>query len=148
MQRLKPLELTKVLGLERLDPINNEAETTLGALIACVSGRPIQEEKDACCRRLHHYEIAPPDPIEAIKEQLGLKTTDLAKILGGRTRVSEVLNRKRNLSVLAGNRKFNPWSARSAKKQAKKGQPLISVTVKKLSPVRSRIKGLALEHAA
>jgi HTH-type transcriptional regulator / antitoxin HigA len=49
-----------------------------------------------------HYEIAPPDPIEAIKfrmEQLGLKTTDLAKILGGRSRVSEVLNRKRNLSL-------------------------------------------------
>jgi HTH-type transcriptional regulator/antitoxin HigA len=32
-------------------------------------------------------------------EQLGLKTTDLAKILGGRSRVSEVLNRKRNLSL-------------------------------------------------
>ena len=49
-----------------------------------------------------HYEIAPPDPIEAIKfrmEQLELKTTDLAKILGGRSRVSEVLNRKRNLSL-------------------------------------------------
>jgi hypothetical protein len=49
---------------------------------------------------------------------------------------------------LAGNQKFNQWSARWAKRQAKKGQPLISVTVKKLSPVRSRIKGLALEHAA
>jgi HTH-type transcriptional regulator/antitoxin HigA len=49
-----------------------------------------------------YYEIAPPDPIEAIKfrmEQLGLKTADLAKILGGRSRVSEVLNRKRNLSL-------------------------------------------------
>jgi hypothetical protein len=42
---------------------------------------------------------------------------------------------------LAGNQKFNQWSARWAKRQAKKGQPLISVTVKKLSPVRSRIKG-------
>ena len=49
---------------------------------------------------------------------------------------------------LVGNRKFNQWSARWAKRQAKKGQPLISVTVKKLSPVHSRIKGLALEHAA
>ena len=49
-----------------------------------------------------HYEMAPPDPVEAIKfrmEQLGLKATDLAKILGGRSRVSEVLNKKRNLSV-------------------------------------------------
>jgi hypothetical protein len=49
---------------------------------------------------------------------------------------------------LVENRKFNQWSVRWAKRQAKKGQPLISLTVKKLSPVRSRIKGLALEHAA
>ena len=44
--------------------------------------------------------------------------------------------------------KFNQWSARWAKRQAKKGQPLMSVTVKKLGPVQSRIEGLALEHAA
>src|SRR5918999_3836951 len=49
-----------------------------------------------------HYEMTPPDPVEAIKfrmEQLGLKPTDLAKILGGRSRVSEVLNKKKSLSV-------------------------------------------------
>lgn len=49
-----------------------------------------------------HYKVGPPDPVEAIKfrmEQLGLKATDLAKILGGRSRVSEVLNRKRKLTV-------------------------------------------------
>ena len=49
---------------------------------------------------------------------------------------------------VAGDEKFNRWSARWAKKQAKNGQPLISVTVKKMGPVRSRIEGLALEHAA
>ena len=49
-----------------------------------------------------HYKFDPPDPIEAIKfrmEQLDLKPSDLAKILGGRSRVSEVLNRKRKLTV-------------------------------------------------
>ena len=49
-----------------------------------------------------HYRIDPPDPIEAIKfrmEQLELKPSDLADILGGRSRVSEVLNRKRKLTV-------------------------------------------------
>ena len=49
-----------------------------------------------------HYKVYPPDPIEAIKfrmEQLDLKPSDLAKILGGRSRVSEVLNRKRKLTV-------------------------------------------------
>jgi len=49
---------------------------------------------------------------------------------------------------LAGDEKFNRWSARSAKRQARKGQPIISVTVKKLTPIHSRIAGLALEHAA
>jgi HTH-type transcriptional regulator/antitoxin HigA len=46
-----------------------------------------------------HYKVDPPDPIEAIKfrmEQLDLKPSDLAKILGGRSRVSEVLNKKGN----------------------------------------------------
>lgn len=49
-----------------------------------------------------HYKIEPPDPVEAIKfrlEQLGLKQSDLAKYLGGRSRASEVLNRKRKLTV-------------------------------------------------
>ena len=49
---------------------------------------------------------------------------------------------------VAGEQKFNRWSARRAKRQAKKGAPLISVTVKKLGPVHSRIEALALEHAA
>src|SRR5215831_18114181 len=49
---------------------------------------------------------------------------------------------------VAGDRKFNLWSERQAKRQAKKGMPLISVTVKKLGPVHSRIEGLALERAA
>lgn len=49
-----------------------------------------------------HFKVEPPDPVEAIKfrmEQLGLKPLDLAKFLGGRSRVSEVLNRKRKLTV-------------------------------------------------
>jgi HTH-type transcriptional regulator/antitoxin HigA len=49
-----------------------------------------------------HHAIPPPDPIEAIKfrmEQLGLSRADLAEYLGGRSRVSEVLSRKRSLSV-------------------------------------------------
>src|SRR5438093_11818362 len=40
-----------------------------------------------------HHRIDPPDPIEAIKfrmEQLELKPSDLADILGGRNRVSEI----------------------------------------------------------
>jgi len=44
----------------------------------------------------------PPDPIEAIQfrmEQQGLTRKDLEAIIGTRTRVAEVLNRKRGLSI-------------------------------------------------
>jgi HTH-type transcriptional regulator/antitoxin HigA len=49
-----------------------------------------------------HYPINAPDPIEAIKfrmEQQGLSRKDLEGILGSRMRVSEVLNRRRGLSI-------------------------------------------------
>lgn len=49
-----------------------------------------------------HYSIAPPDPVEAIKfrmEQQGLAPCDLEKYIGSSGCVSEVLNRKRPLSL-------------------------------------------------
>ena len=49
-----------------------------------------------------HYPIDPPDPIEAIKirmEELHLKQVDLVDAIGGKSRVSEILNRKRKLTV-------------------------------------------------
>jgi HTH-type transcriptional regulator/antitoxin HigA len=49
-----------------------------------------------------HYPIDPPDPIEAIKlrmEDLRLTRNDLEPCIGSRSRVSEVLNRKRPLSL-------------------------------------------------
>lgn len=49
-----------------------------------------------------HYPMDPPDPIEAIKfrmEQQNLTRKDLEGILGTRTRVAEVLNRRRSLSI-------------------------------------------------
>ena len=49
-----------------------------------------------------HFPIDPPDPIEAIRflmEQQGLTRKDLEPMIGSRTRVSEVLSRKRNLSI-------------------------------------------------
>lgn len=49
-----------------------------------------------------HYPIGPADPIEAIKfrmEQQGLAAKDLEPYIGSSGRVSEVLNRKRALSL-------------------------------------------------
>lgn len=49
-----------------------------------------------------HFPIGMPDPIEAIKfrmEQLGYNQNDLANIVGLKSRASEILNRKRKLSL-------------------------------------------------
>ena len=47
-------------------------------------------------------EYPDPDPVEAIKyrmEQMGLEQKDLVKILGLKSRASEILSRKRQLSL-------------------------------------------------
>jgi len=49
-----------------------------------------------------HFPIGMPDPIEAIKfrmEQMGMKQKDLAEIFGFKSRVSEILNKKRKLTL-------------------------------------------------
>lgn len=49
-----------------------------------------------------HHAIYPPDPIDAIRfrmDQLGMARKDLESVLGGRGRVSEILTKKRNLSL-------------------------------------------------
>ncbi len=51
---------------------------------------------------IKHYPIAPPDPIDAIKfrmEQLGMTQADMVPYLGSQSRVSEILNRKRSLTL-------------------------------------------------
>ncbi|MEV3811459.1 helix-turn-helix domain-containing protein [Aeromonas allosaccharophila] len=49
-----------------------------------------------------HYPIAPPHPVEAIKfrmEQQGLTPEDMVTYLGHRSRVTDILNRKRKLTL-------------------------------------------------
>lgn len=49
-----------------------------------------------------HFPIEAPDPIEAIKirmEEMHLKQKDMIDVLGGKNRVSEILNRKRKLTL-------------------------------------------------
>ena len=51
---------------------------------------------------MKHYPIAPPDPIDAIKfrmEQMGMTKADMVQYLGSQSRVSEILNRKRGLTL-------------------------------------------------
>ena len=49
-----------------------------------------------------HYPIDAPDPIEAIKirmVEMHLKQVDLVKEIGGKSRVSEILNKRRKLTI-------------------------------------------------
>jgi HTH-type transcriptional regulator/antitoxin HigA len=49
-----------------------------------------------------NHPIEMPDPIEAIKfrmEQMGMKQKDLAEVVGFKSRESEILNRKRKLTL-------------------------------------------------
>ncbi len=49
-----------------------------------------------------HFPVGFPDPVEAIKfrmEQMGYSQSDLAKVIGLKSRASEILNRKRKLTL-------------------------------------------------
>ncbi len=51
---------------------------------------------------MKNFPIAPPDPVDAIRfrmEQMGITTAELEKYLGSKTKVREILNRKRDISL-------------------------------------------------
>jgi len=83
-------------GLKRLEVIFDAAIGTAESDEADVLGLMIDEYERK------HYPIEAPDPIEAIKirmEEMHLKQVDLIDAIGGKSRVSEILNRKRKLTV-------------------------------------------------
>lgn len=93
-------------------PIKTTAdyEDTLQRIEALMDAKPDTEEGaelDVLATLVDAYEannmkIDSPDPVEAIlfrMEQMGLRRKELEQYLGGRNRVSEVLNRKRGLSI-------------------------------------------------
>ena len=84
------------LALKRLEEIfDAKKETKLGDELELLALLIDNYEKDK-------HAIDLPDPIEAIKfrmEQLGYKQKDLAEVIGLKSRVSEILNRKRKLTL-------------------------------------------------
>ena len=93
-------------------PIRSEADyatalAEVAQLWGAKSGTPAGDRLDVLATLIDAYEaehhpIDPPDPVEAIKfrmEQQGLSRRDLEPFIGTRTRVAEVLNRKRSLSI-------------------------------------------------
>jgi HTH-type transcriptional regulator/antitoxin HigA len=79
----------------------------LETLMDAQPGTPQEEELELFAVLLDNYErehfpIGLPDPVEAIKfrmEQQGLTRRDLEPFIGSQSKVSEVLNRRRSLSV-------------------------------------------------
>lgn len=95
-----------------IKPIRDDADLSLAfrrleAIFQAEPGSPEADEMDVLVTLIEayenkHYPIGPADPIEAIKfrmEQQGLTPRDLEPYIGSSGRVSEVLNRKRPLSL-------------------------------------------------
>ena len=100
---------TKILKTEQE---YNEASKRIYSLInssetAIEPDSPEGEEIELLSLLIEKYEmelhlLGAPDPIEAIKfrmEQMNLRQADIAPLFGGKTRVSEVLNRRRPLTL-------------------------------------------------
>ena len=95
---LKPIKTSKDYqqALGRLELIFDAKKGTKGGDELEILGILIDRYEN------EHFPIDLPDPIEAIKfrmEQLGYTQTDLAKIVGLKSRASEILSKKRKLSL-------------------------------------------------
>jgi len=98
MYQLKPIKSEEGYNsaLERMEEIFHSEEGTENGDEAEILMLIIEDYEGK------YHPIGNPDPIEAIKfimEQKNLKQKDLAEILGYRSRVSEVLSRKRKLNL-------------------------------------------------
>jgi HTH-type transcriptional regulator/antitoxin HigA len=96
--KIKPIktEADYQAALNRLDVIFDAKIGTKESDEADILGLLIDDYENI------HYPIEAPDPIEAIKirmKELNLKQVDLVPEIGGKSRVSEVLNRKRKLTI-------------------------------------------------
>lgn len=96
--RLKPIksEQDYEIALRRLEEIFDSLENTKDGDEADILSMLIETYEN------QHFPIEAPDPIEAIKirmEEMNLKQKDLVGIIGGKSRVSEILNKKKRLTV-------------------------------------------------
>lgn len=96
--KLKPIrsENDYELGLKRLDEIFDAEPGSKDGDELEILAMLIEDYEEK------NYQIGPPDPIEAIKfrmEQMNMSQTDLAEIIGHKSRVSEILNKKRKLTL-------------------------------------------------
>lgn len=96
--KIKPIKTRKDYqqALNRLEVIFDAKKGTKEGDELEILGILIDQYEDK------HFPIDLPDPIEAIKfrmEQLGYSQSDLARVVGLKSRASEILNKKRKLSL-------------------------------------------------
>lgn len=99
--------MTVVLPLIRTDDDLTTALKRIEALWGSPSGTPDGDELDALATLVDAYEskrylVKPSDPVDMLHfaiEDMGRSQADLATILGSRSRASEILNRKRHLTL-------------------------------------------------
>jgi len=95
-----------------IKPIRNDddlqaAFARLSDIYQAPAGTPEADEMEVLAALIEayenqHYPIAPPDPVDAIgfrMEQQGLTAKDLEPFIGSSGRVSDIMNRKRGLSL-------------------------------------------------
>ena len=95
---IKPIKNEKDYhqALERLEMIFDSKKGTPEGDELEVLGILIEKYED------EHFPVGFPDPIEAIKfrmEQMGYNQTDLANLIGLKSRASEILTKKRKLTL-------------------------------------------------
>lgn len=104
-----PIQFNEVMTLKiiKTEEDYQKALDRLEVIFDAKIGTPESDEADVLGLLIDEYEkknfpIDAPDPIEAIKirmEEMNLKQKDLIGIIGGKSRVSEILNRKKKLTV-------------------------------------------------
>jgi HTH-type transcriptional regulator/antitoxin HigA len=104
-----PMQFNEVMTLKiiKTEEDYQNALDRLEVIFDAKIGTPESDEADVLGLLIDEYEkknfpIDAPDPIEAIKirmEEMNLKQKDLIGIIGGKSRVSEILNRKKKLTV-------------------------------------------------
>lgn len=96
--KIKPIKTEQQYfeALERLEQIFDAKENTPDGDEAEILSLLIDNFEN------EHYAIELPDPIEAIRirmEEMDLKQKDLIEIIGSKSKTSEVLNRKKRLTL-------------------------------------------------
>lgn len=96
--KIKPIKSDKdyETAIHRLEEIFDAAENSKEGDEAEILSLLIENYEN------QNFPVVAPDPIEAIKirmEEMNLKQKDLVGIMGGKSRVSEILNRKKRLTV-------------------------------------------------